>query len=172
MNEEAISWLKDVLSKYENKNNRDEDKDIGGCKHEYQDRVNYDTICCDCGLYLKKQLIHDDFFHYKNYNLRRTAYHSTKTYFVKNMEKYTKDLTYDRERLLRDFDTQEQQLKFTLMTEMNRKNSLNVNYKLFKLLQHQGISYNKIKLPKCIDKHDKILKPIWFKLNWDWVQSC
>ena len=59
MNEEAISWLKDVLSKYEIKINRDEDKDIGGCKHEYQDKVNYDTICCDCGLYLKKQLIHD-----------------------------------------------------------------------------------------------------------------
>ena len=64
------------------------------------------------------------------------------------MKKYTKDLTYDREHLLRDFDTQEQQLKFTLMTGMNRKNSLNVNHKLFKLLQHQGISYNKIKLSK------------------------
>ena len=88
------------------------------------------------------------------------------------MEKYTKDLMYDRNRLLHDFDLQEQQLKFTLMTEMNRKNSLNVNYKLFKLLQHQGISYNKIKLPKCIDKHDKILRPIRFKLNWDWIQSC
>ena len=62
MNEKAISWLKDVLSKYENKNNRDEDKDIGGCKHEYQDRVNYDTICCDCGLYLKNNSYMTTFF--------------------------------------------------------------------------------------------------------------
>ena len=170
MNEEAISWLKYVLSNYEN-NNRDEDKDTGGCKHEYQDKVNYDTICCDCGLYLKGQFTHDFFYNYRNYKLRRTAYHSTKSYFVKNMEKYTKDLMYDKERLLHDFDIQEQQLKFTLMTEMNRKNSLNVSYKLYKLLQHQGISHN-IKLPKCIDKHDQILKSVWDKLNWDWIQSC
>ena len=170
MNEEAILWLKGVLSNYVNHNNRDENPYNDLCKHECKEKLNSYIICSDCGLYLERQISHG-YNHYKNCKPRRNAYHSTKSYFVKNMEKHTNDLIFDKKRLLSDFDKQENVLKHILITEFKRKNSISVNYKLYKLLQHQGISHNNIKLLKCIEKHDQILKMVWSKSKLDWVKS-
>ena len=169
MNEEAILWLKGVLSNYVN-NNRDENPYNYLCKHECKEKLNSYVICSDCGLYLERQISRG--YNHKNCKPRRNAYHSTKSYFVKNMDKYTKYLTSEKiQRLLSDFDKQERVLKHILMTEFKRKNSISVNYKLYKLLQHQGISHNNIKLPKCTDKNDVILKSVWSKLKWSWIQT-
>ena len=167
-----ISWytnfLSDFLSNYgKDKNNKNED-DNSTCKHKYKTQKEYYIICCDCGLYLERIFIADG-YNWSTYKVRRKGYHSTRSYFIKNLEDL--DLVYDKERLLDDFDTQEKVLKDVLMFDVKRKNSLSRNYKLYKLLQRQGISTNKIKLPKCIENNEVVMKIVWGKLKWDWIET-
>ena len=75
--------------------------------------------------------------------------------------------------ILTDFSQQESILKEVLEGE-SRKNSLGVSYKLYKLLQHQGIPHPEIKLSKYLKtlaEHDRIMKLAWYKLNWIWIET-
>ena len=68
---------------------------------------------------------------------------------------------------------QESILKEVLEGE-SRKNSLSVSYKLYKLLQRQGISQPEIKLSwylKTLKEHDRIMKTVWDKLGWTWIET-
>jgi len=92
--------------------------------------------------------------------------------------------------LLNDFDRQEEKLSEVLEDE--RDNSLNVNYKLYKLLQRRGFSCWKddfyiLKTKTKEDEHDEAMKAAWEKLNeedrlylkefsveeptWDWIPT-
>ena len=78
-----------------------------------------------------------------------------------------------------DFEEQETALKEVLKEKTQRKNSLSVHYKLYKLLQRLGKFYldisevtSSLKLPKChktLTEHDRIMKEVWSRLDWDWI---
>jgi hypothetical protein len=72
------------------------------------------------------------------------------------------------------FDKQEQALD--QFKEDNRINSLNVNYKLYKLLQKVGYPCRKddfhiLKTPIKEDEHDEKMKMSWAILNWNWIPT-
>jgi len=94
--------------------------------------------------------------------------------------------------LLDDFDKQEEKLAEVLEDE--RDNSLNVNYKLYKLLQRRGFPCQKddfyiLKTKTKEDEHDEAMKAAWAKLaqeekeeakrtgikkedpTWDWIPT-
>ena len=85
------------------------------------------------------------------------------------------DITEYADQLYEDFDYQEKALE--KVKDSNRQNSLNVNYKLYKLLQRQGYSCRKddfyiLKTKAKEDEHDEKLKEAWIKvLGWRWIPT-
>ena len=82
------------------------------------------------------------------------------------------NISYLEDDLLDDFDKQEEKLSEVLEDE--RDNSLNVNYKLYKLLQWRGFSCRKddfyiLKTKTKEDEHDEAMKSAWTKLGWPWI---
>ena len=83
--------------------------------------------------------------------------------------------------LISDFEEQETALKEVLKERTQRKNSLSVHYKLYKLLQRNGKFHldisevtSSLKLPiyhKTLTEHDRIMKKVWSKLDWDWIAT-
>jgi hypothetical protein len=72
------------------------------------------------------------------------------------------------------FDKQEWALD--QVKEESRINSLNVNYKLYKLLQKVGYPCRKddfhiLKTPTKEDEHDEKMKMGWVVLNWNWIPT-
>ena len=94
-------------------------------------------------------------------------------YFQKKMNILDIDFEYNEVWLMADFITQENALKETIFDEREKRmNSLNVKYKFHKLLQHQGIIDTGIPLLKTNHirlEHDRIMKMVWDKLNWEWI---
>ena len=136
------------------------------CKHEHTYKENCFIICIECGIMFKSYPI--IFPQGKSYKNRRVeSYkHSTRKYFEKFIKNL--DLNVDLDRLFEDFDKQEKVLKKVLKTE-GRRNSLNVQYKLHKLLSRQGVFCPEVKLPKCsktLIEHDRIMNLVWEELNW------
>ena len=121
-------------------------------EHTYKDKENCFKICVECGRMFETcplRLYSYGISHRK----RRTtsANHCTRKYFTKLVEKLDLDRIAKSEglnldRLFEDFDKQENVLKRVLKNE-NRKSSLNVQYKLYKLLSRQGVSCPEVKLP-------------------------
>jgi hypothetical protein len=73
------------------------------------------------------------------------------------------------------FDKQEWGLD-QIKEEDDRINSLNVNYKLYKLLQKVGYHCRKddfhiLKTPTKEDEHDEKMKMSWSILNWKWIPT-
>ena len=105
-----------------------------------------------------------------------SANHCTRKYFTKLVDKLdlnriskAEGLNLDRLFDLLDFDKQENVLKKVLKNE-NRKNSLNVQYKLYKLLSRQGVSCPAVKLPKCsktLIENERIMNLVWNKMGWN-----
>lgn len=72
------------------------------------------------------------------------------------------------------FDQQEQALSEVLEDE--RDNSLNVNYKLYKLLQKVNFTCRKddfyiLKTKTKEDEHDESMKRAWKSLGWNWINT-
>ena len=100
------------------------------------------------------------------------AKHCTTKYFKKFLKKFAFDEIVEN-KINENFFDQESILKEVLGGE-SRKNSLSVSYKLYKLLQHQGISHPEIKLSwylKTLKEHDRIMKTVWDKLGWTWIDT-
>lgn len=86
------------------------------------------------------------------------------------------DISEYEEELDELFDKQEWGLDQIM--EDNRVNSLNVNYKLYKLLQKLGYPCRKddfhiLKTPTKEDEHDEKMKACWSlpELNWKWIPT-
>ena len=147
------------------------------CKHEYtyEDEENCFIICIECGRMFESCPLRI-YSHGKSHRKRQIASdnHCTRKYFTKLVEKLDLNQRYQAEglnldRLFEDFDKQENVLKKVLKNE-NRKNSLNVQYKLHKLLSRQGVSCPEVKLPKCsktLIENDRIMNLVWNKLGWN-----
>ena len=135
------------------------------CNHKHTYKEKCFIICIECGEMFKSNPI--NFFHDKYYKRQVKSYkHSPRKYFKKFIENL--DLKIDLDRLFQDFDKQENVLKKVLKTE-GRRNSLNVQYKLYKLLSRQDVFCPEVKLPKSpktLVEHDRIMKVVWEKLNW------
>lgn len=76
--------------------------------------------------------------------------------------------------LYADFEIQEQAYKS--MDHGDRKNSLNVYYKLYKLLQRQNAPYTVkdfffLKTQEVLDQHDEETKKVWAQLGWPWLET-
>ena len=79
------------------------------------------------------------------------------------------------EKLLRDFDLQEKVLE-RVSVEDDRTNSLNVDYKLHKLLQKNGYMSRKtdfyiLKGKEKEDEYDEIMMKVWKNLGWPWINT-
>ena len=148
-----------------------------GCKHEgaYFNDDFFAVICEECGEILKDRCHERQFINERSQMNYKSANppHCTLKYFQKKILDF--DIEYDEEWLLTDFITQERALEETIFSEdydIKRLNSLSVKYKLHKLLQHQGIIDTEIPLLKTKHirlEHDRIMKIVWDKLNWDWI---
>ena len=84
------------------------------------------------------------------------------------------NISHLEDKLLELFDQQEEKLAQIL--EDKRDNSLNVNYKLYKLLQRLGHPCCKdefyiLKTKAKEDEHDENLKKCWELLGWKWLQT-
>ncbi len=82
------------------------------------------------------------------------------------------NISYLEDNLLDDFDKQEEKLSEVLEDE--RDNSLNVNYKLYKLLQRMSFPCRKddfyiLKTKTKEDEHDEAMKKAWLALEWPWI---
>ena len=149
------------------------------CKYEftYSDNDVFRVVCEECYEILdnrchERQFINEGSrMNYKSAN----PPHCTMAYFQKKINMLDIDFEYNKEWLLADFITQERALEETIFSKDNniqRRNSLNVKYKFHKLLQHQGINDTGILLLKTKHvrlEHDRIMKIVWDKLNWPWV---
>lgn len=82
------------------------------------------------------------------------------------------NITCHEDELFELFDKQEEKLDEVLEDE--RDNSLNVNYKLYKLLQKVGYPCRKddfyiLKTKTKEDEHDEALQKAWKLLSWSWI---
>jgi hypothetical protein len=80
--------------------------------------------------------------------------------------------------LLEYFELQEKALDeiTTADKKIGRTNSINVYYKLYKLLQKVGWECKKgdfyiLKTKTKEDEHDEKMKKAWFKLGWTWIDT-
>lgn len=76
--------------------------------------------------------------------------------------------------ILDDFEKQE--VAYIRVQDPERINSLNVNYKLYKLLQRRGYICKKddfyiLKTKNKEDEHDEVLKKAWEILGWIWIET-
>ena len=144
------------------------------CLHEitYKDDDVLGVVCEECyeilnGRCHERQFINEG--HCKSSNQT----HCTMKYFQKKMNILDIAFEYNEVWLMADFITQENALKETIFDKREKRmNSLNVKYKFHKLLQHQGIIDTGIPLLKTNHirlEHDRIMKMVWNKLNWSWV---
>ncbi len=74
-----------------------------------------------------------------------------------------------------DFDQMEKVLQ-EIIKEDDRTNTLTVNYKLYKILQHRGIPCKKddfyiLRTDMKKDEHDEKMKEVFARLNWKWVPT-
>lgn len=88
------------------------------------------------------------------------------------------DISAYENQLLEDFDEQENVLDKVAALDENdqRVNSLNVYYKLYKLLQRLGYKCFKddfyILKTKCKeDEHDEKMRKVWQILGWKWIET-
>ena len=88
------------------------------------------------------------------------------------------DISMYETQLMEDFDEQEKALdKVSAMDPDDKRiNSLNVYYKLYKLLQRQGHKCNKddfyiLKTKVKEDEHDDKMKKAWNLLGWKWIET-
>ncbi len=88
------------------------------------------------------------------------------------------DFSHLEDKLLELFDVQEKALIKVSSdnTVETRVNSINVYYKLYKLLQFLGWPCKKsefyiLKTKQKEDEHDEILKRTWEYLKWDWIPT-
>lgn len=87
------------------------------------------------------------------------------------------DISEYEPQLIEDFEEQEEVLLKVIEEEdIDRSSSLNVHYKLCKLLQHRGYKCNKedflmLKLKSKEDDHDYLLKKTWDRLGWKWIKT-
>ena len=85
------------------------------------------------------------------------------------------DILAYEEKLLKDYDKQESALDKVYVNE-TRKNSLNVYYKLYKLLQRSGYNCCKddfyfLKTKTKKDEYDETMKKAWCILGWKWIET-
>ena len=76
--------------------------------------------------------------------------------------------------LYEDFETQEK--AYESLDHGNRSSSLNVYYKLFKLLQHNNWpctskDFYFLKTPDALAEHDEETRIVWDKINWPWIET-
>ena len=88
------------------------------------------------------------------------------------------DISQYEQRLLEDFDEQEGALDqvYEMDTQDTRVNSLNVYYKLYKLLQRCGCRCRKddfyiLKTKAKEDEHDEKMEKAWKILGWKWIDT-
>ena len=88
------------------------------------------------------------------------------------------DISMYEQQLLEDFDEQEGALDKVYEEDINdtRVNSLNVYYKLYKLLQRCGHNCRKddfyiLKTKTKEDEHDEKMKKAWRILGWEWIET-
>lgn len=84
------------------------------------------------------------------------------------------DISDYLDRLYQDFEIQEHMYEST--DHGDRKNSLNVYYKLYKLLQRQGAPYHVkdfffLKTQDVLDHHDEETRKVWNLLGWEWIET-
>ena len=149
------------------------------CKHEFTlfDESYFAVFCEECHEILKDRGHERQFINegsHMNYKAVLLP-HCKLKYFQKKVKILDIDIEYDEEWLLADFITQERVLEDMIFSDdydIKRWSSLNVRYKFHKLLQHQGINDTGIPLLKTKHvrlEHDGIMKIVWDKLNWPWV---
>jgi len=153
---------------------------VAACKHEITETIDYQVVCIECHLILQERILTFEYNKRYSRQSRKCTPHCTKRYFIKLLNKLSEvtsslNLNVSYWVLISDFEEQETVLKEVLQDEGKRKNSLSVHYKLHKLLQRHGISTNdSLKLPKChktITEHDRIMKEVWSRLDWDWIET-
>ena len=147
-------------------------------KHEITETRDYQIICIECGEILQEHILTFEYIKQYSRQSRSCTPHCTKKYFIKLLNKLS-SLDQDYWVFISDFEEQETTLKEVLKEKTQRKNSLSVHYKLYKLLQRHGKFYLDIsevtsspKLPKChktLTEHDRIMKEVWSRLDWDWI---
>ena len=159
--------------------NTTEIDEMMNCKHEitYSDADVFRVVCEECyeilnGRCHERQFINEGSrMNYKAVILP----HCKLKYFQKKVKILDINIEYDEEWLLANFITQEKDLEDIIFSDdydIKRWISLNVRYKFHKLLQHQGINDTEIPLLKTKHirlEHDRIMKIVWDKLNWPWV---
>ena len=108
------------------------------CKHEITETRDYQVICIERGEILQEHVL--TFEHNKRYSRqsRNCTPHCTKKYFIKLLNKLS-NLKEDYCVLIPGFAEQETNLKEVLKERTQRKNSLSVHYKLYKLLQRREV---------------------------------
>ncbi len=84
------------------------------------------------------------------------------------------DITDYLDQVYTDFVIQEQM--YDSMDHGHRKNSLNVYYKLYKLLQRQNAPYTAkdfflLKTQDVLDQHDAETRKVWDQLGWEWIDT-
>ncbi len=56
-----------------------------------------------------------------------------------------------------------------------RKNSINVWNKLYKLFQHNGVDVDiedfPLPKPKKLKEYEKIMEKVWDTVGWEWIKS-
>ncbi len=71
----------------------------------------------------------------------------------------------------RDFAEQEDELTKSVA---ERKNSISVWYKLYKLFQHNGVNVDiedfPLPKPKKLKEYEEIMEKVWETLGWEWVK--
>ena len=143
------------------------------CKHEITETRDYQIICIECGEILQEHVLTFEYNKRYSRQSRSCTPHCTKKH-IKLLNKLS-NLEGDYWVLISDFEEQETALKEVLKERTQRKNSLSVHYKLYKLLQRNGKFHldisevtSSLKLPiyhKTLTEHDRIMKKVWSKLD-------
>jgi hypothetical protein len=140
---------------------------------DYTENMDGKIVCMECGEILREYTFVHNFQYY--HGGHRRVEHCTQKYFKKAVLAFSEEKSspdFDQSILMEYFVEQERVLE-KVIANSERKNSLNVNYKLYKLLQFQGIS-SELKTPKTVNtlkRHDETMKKVWKLLDWEWVQT-
>ena len=185
-----MDLFREVMKEYYKEQNDRSSEEVTTvtCKHKFIETVDYQVMCIDCGEMLQEHYLQYEYNKHYNRQSRKCSQHCTKKYFIKFLNKLSSEVTSslnlkeDYWLLISDFEEQETVLMEVLQDEGKRRNSLGVQYKLYKLLQRREKFYSvplsevtsSLKLPKChktITEHDRIMKEVWSRLDWDWIET-
>jgi hypothetical protein len=160
----------DALKKYQGKHNIDPDI-LGGIISYLKSEMTFHTLTAE-------KLTKDHLYMFLNEKKLSKHYEDINLLFHIITGKPCPEFSHLESILLEEFEQQEKALDEVVAMDINdvRINSINVYYKLYKLLQRQKYLCKKydfyiLKTKTKEDEHDEILRRAWIILGWNWIDT-